>query len=65
MAKQIKPKYPLDREKQSLAFQESQVTTSQYTSDPSITIRIKGEYSDSVLNDLQNAVDDILKHHEK
>jgi len=65
MAKQIKPKYPMDREKQSLAFQESQVTTSQYTSDPSITIRIKGEYSDSVLNDLQNAVDDILKHHDK
>lgn len=65
MAKQIKPKYPMDREKQSLAFQESQVTTSQYTSDPSITIRIKGEYSDAVLNDLQNAVDDILKHHER
>lgn len=65
MAKQIKPKYTMDRAKQSQAFQESQVTTSQYTSDPMITIRIKGEYSDQVLNDLQNAVDDVLKNHEK
>jgi len=65
MAKQIKPKYPMDREKQSQAFQESQVTTSQYTSDPMITIRIRGEYSAEVLNDLQNAVDEILTYHGK
>lgn len=63
MAKQIKPKYPLDREKQSQAYQDSLVTTSQYTTNPSITIRIKGDYSDEVLSDLKNAVDEVLKHH--
>jgi hypothetical protein len=63
MAKQIKPKYPVDREKQSGAFANGLVSVSIYTTDPAISIAIKGDHSDEVVSDIQNAVDEVLKHH--
>jgi hypothetical protein len=63
MAKQIKPKYPIDREKQSGAFANGLVSVSIYTTDPAITIAIKGDHSDEAVIDLLNALDEVLKHH--
>jgi hypothetical protein len=65
MAKQIKPKYPVDREKQSQAFVNGLVSVSIYTTDPGVEISIKGDHSEEVVNDLQNAVDEVLSHHSK
>jgi hypothetical protein len=65
MAKQIKPKYPADWEKQSQAFINSQVTTSSYSTYPGVSINISGEYSQEIVSDLQNAIDEVLKHHSK
>jgi glutamate-1-semialdehyde aminotransferase len=65
MAKQIKPRYPADREKQSQAFVNGLVSVSIYTTDPGVQIFIKGDHSDEVVNDLQNAVDEVLNHHQK
>ena len=62
MAKQIKPKYSQDREKTSEAFKEGKATTQIYSGDQ-IIITIKGSFNADVVNDLQNSVDDVLKHH--
>lgn len=63
MAKQPKPKFPLDREKQSEAFKNGLVSVNIYTSDPGIDILVKGDHSEELKSDLQNAVDEVLKHH--
>lgn len=65
MAKQIKPKYSADREKQSQAFLNNEVHVDVMTTSPRVIITIGGEHSNDVVNDIQNAVDEILKRHGK
>lgn len=65
MAKQVKPKYPADREKQSQAFANNEVHTDVMTTYPRLIITIDGEHSNDLVNDLQNAIDEVLKHHGK
>jgi len=65
MKKEISTRYPLKREKQSIAFAEGLVSFQQYTTNPELTIRIKGNYTEDQLSDLQNAVDEVLKHHNR
>jgi hypothetical protein len=60
-----KNKYPLDREKTSEAFTNGLVSVSIYTTDPGINILIKGDHSEALTSDLQNAVDEVLKLHGK
>jgi len=63
MAKQIKPKYPADREKQSQAFANSEVHTDVMTTHPRVIITIRGEHSEELVADLQNAIDEVLNFH--
>lgn len=65
MAKSIKPKFPLDREKTSEAFKDNLVSTQIYTTNAAVNIHIKGDYPENVISDLKNAVDSILEHHGK
>lgn len=65
MAKQIKPKYPLERAKQSTAFANGEVSTEIMTTHPRVIITLGGSFSDEIVSDLQNTVDEILKHHGK
>jgi len=65
MAKQIKPKYPLDRAKQSQAFANGEVSTEIMTTHPRVIFTLGGSFSNEITSDLQNAVDDVLKHHGK
>lgn len=65
MAKQFKPKYPAEREKQSQAFANGEVSTQLFTTHPRLIITVGGGHSSEVINDLENAIDEVLKHHEK
>ena len=63
MAK-IKPKYSGDREKTSQSFLNGEVSTEIMVTHPRVIITIGGGHSDEVVNDIQNAIDEVLKHHE-
>lgn len=65
MAKESKPKrkYPETREFQSKTFLTYNVTTQNYTSDPRLEIIIKSDLDSTVISDLTNAIDDVLKFH--
>jgi hypothetical protein len=63
MAK-IKPKYSADREKTSQSFLNGEVHTDIMTTHPRVIITIGGGHSNDVVNDIQNAIDEILQHHE-
>ncbi|WP_316778381.1 hypothetical protein [Pedobacter antarcticus] len=63
MAKQSKTKYPVDRVKTSQAFANGEVSMEIMTTHPRVIITIGGGLSEEVVNDLQNAIDDLLKHH--
>ena len=65
MAKQFKTKYPLEREKVSQAFSESAVTVDAFTTHPRLILTIGGEHTPELISDLQNAADEVLKHHGK
>lgn len=65
MAKQSKTKYPVDRVKTSQAFDNSEVSIEIMTTHPRVIITIGGGLSEEVVSDLQNAVDEVLKHHGK
>ncbi|TDQ12188.1 hypothetical protein [Pedobacter metabolipauper] len=65
MAKQIKPKYPSEREKTSQAFSNAEVSTDVMTTHPRVIITIGGSLSNHIINDIQNAIDDVLNHHGK
>lgn len=65
MSKSKKTKYPLDRAKVSEAFQENRVSTTVYKNNPSILISVIGVNDENIVNDLQNAIDDVLKFHGK
>lgn len=65
MAKQIKPKYPADREKKSQAFANGEVSTDIFTTHPRTMFTIGGPQSDAIVNDIQNAIDEILTHYGK
>lgn len=64
-AKVSKPrsKFPLDKEKQSKTFLSSNVTTLNYTTNPKLEITIKTELDSTVISDLTNAIDEVLKFH--
>jgi len=64
MAK-LKTKFPLDREKTSQAFANGEVSVDIMTTHPRVIITIGGGHSEDVVTDLQNAVDEVLKFHEK
>jgi hypothetical protein len=63
MAK-IKPKYPSDREKTSKSFLNGEVSTDIMVTHPRVIITIGGGHSTEAVNDIQNAIDEVLKHHE-
>lgn len=65
MAKQSKTKYPLEREKTSKTFAENAVTVDAFNTHPRLMITIGGEHTPELISDLQNAVDEVLKHHNK
>lgn len=65
MAKQIKRKYPEDREKKSQAFANGEVSTDIFTTHPRVIFTIGGEQSKEIVNDVQNAIDEILTHYGK
>lgn len=64
MAKVIKPKFSIYREKTSSSFKDGNVTT-ELSYGEYVNISIKGSLNFEVINDLQNAVDEVLKHHGK
>jgi hypothetical protein len=63
MAK-IKPKYSVDREKTSQSYLNGEVSTDVMVTHPRVIITIGGSHSDEIVNDIQNAIDEVLKHHE-
>ncbi|WP_231489892.1 hypothetical protein [Pedobacter sp. Leaf170] len=63
MAKKIKPKYPIDREKTSEAYLKGDVRTGVTTSLPGIQVSIDGVNSPVIVADIQNAIDEVLTHH--
>lgn len=65
MAKQLKTKYPADREKQSQAFANGEVSTQLFTTHPRLIITVGGGHSPEVITDMENAIDEVLKHHGK
>lgn len=58
-----KPKYPLNREKQSELDKGNGVAMSIFTSHPRTEIVIKAELTEACQMDLRAAVDEVLKHH--
>lgn len=64
MAKVIKPKFSIDREKTSTSFKDGNVKTELHYGEY-VNISIKGSINSEVINDLQNAIDEVLKHHGK
>lgn len=64
MAKVIKPKFSIDREKTSTSFKDGNVTTV-VNAGEDVTFLVKGSMNSEVINDLQNAIDEVLKHHGK
>ncbi len=60
-----KNKYPVDREKTSQAFANSEVTVEVMRTHPRVIITIGGDQSEAIVSDLQHAVDEVLKHHGK
>jgi hypothetical protein len=60
-----KSKYPVDRAKTSEAFVNGFVSVGIYHTNPKLVIEVPGEYSEEAVSDLQNAIDEVLKHHGK
>jgi len=58
-------KFELDREKESQAFLDGKVSTKVYTTVPQINILIDGLYDEFILHDIRNAVDQVLKFHDR
>jgi len=58
-----KSKYPADRAKTSEAFINGLVSVGIYHTNPKLVIEIPGTYSEAAVNDVQNAVDEVLKNH--
>lgn len=65
MSKTTKKMYPADREKESKAVCEAAVHLRIYTVVPQLNISIMGSFSDEVISDLYNAVDVVLKYHDR
>lgn len=65
MAKTIKPKYAVDREKSSAAYLNGDVRVGVTTTLPGIQISVDGVNSPVIVSDIQNAIDEVLTHHGK
>lgn len=65
MSKTTKTMYPADREKESKAASEAAIHLRTYTVIPQLNISIMGSFNDDVISDLQNAVDLVLKYHDR
>lgn len=61
----IKSKYPADRAKTSEAFIRGDVHTDVMVTHPRVIITIGGEHKPDIVNDIQNAIDEVLAHHGK
>lgn len=65
MSKTTKKMYPSDREKESKVAAESAIHLRTYTVIPQLNISIMGSFNDDVISDLHNAVDVVLKYHDR
>lgn len=61
----VKSKYPADRTKTSEAFIRGDVHTDVMVTHPRVIITIGGEHKPDVVNDIQNAIDEVLAYHGK